>query len=144
MFAEAKLAARNADDDGDSGDSGAVPNGGEGGGEDTPENEDEGRDAGAGINIELLDVEDALSDAAAGSSCCVKLTATGELAETIHVPRQPTVYSFSRTTMAIAAREASYQYLSCDGSSAILNDRWPVRQTQLQGNRRQSRQKSNA
>jgi len=122
-----ELAARNTDGDIVSSGSGAVPKDDEGGGEDNARYEDDGRSAGA--NIELLDVEGALSDA--GGSCgCVELTATVEfVSETTHVPCQSTLYSFSRTTMFIAAREIPY-FVSCDGFSAILNDRWPGRQTQ--------------
>jgi hypothetical protein len=91
----------------------------------------------------LLDVEGELSDA--GWSCaCVELTATVEfVSETTHVPCQSTLYNFSRTTMSMATRELPYS-VSCDGFSAILNDCWPGRQTQLQGNRKQSSKKSNA
>jgi hypothetical protein len=84
-----ELAARNTDGNSDSGDSGAVPNGG---GEDNAgfEDEDEDEERSAGANIELLDEEGALSGAG-----CVELTATVEfLSETIHVPCQSTLYNF--------------------------------------------------
>jgi hypothetical protein len=74
---------------------GAVPKGTESEDEGNAGYEDEGWIA--EVNIELLEVEGALSDAG-----CVELTATVEfLPETIHVPCQPTLYDISRTTMAI-------------------------------------------